>query len=155
MRCLDSITDSMDMSLTLIWRRKWQTTPVSFSGEFHGQRSLVGYSPWGCKELDMTERLTHTHTHTHPDQGIHKNPFFGWKYQGIDWRKLQWFLSGLSLSLTYLFLSPKLCTQGVHNASPFLLIRLTSAFAKKFTSRISCLGKPFMTSCLSLSQILL
>ena len=25
-------------------------------GEFHGQRSLVGYSPWGCKESDMTER---------------------------------------------------------------------------------------------------
>ena len=34
-------------------------------GEFHRQRSLAGYSPWGLKELDMTERLTHTHTHTH------------------------------------------------------------------------------------------
>ena len=34
-------------------------------GEFHGQRSLAGYSPWGCKELGMTEQLTHTHTHTH------------------------------------------------------------------------------------------
>ena len=31
----------------------------------HGQRSLVGYSRWGHKESDMTERLTHTHTHTH------------------------------------------------------------------------------------------
>ena len=31
---------------------------VILPGEFHGQRSLVGYSPWGCKELDMTERLT-------------------------------------------------------------------------------------------------
>ena len=30
-------------------------------GEFHGQRSLMGYSPWGCKELDMTERLSHIH----------------------------------------------------------------------------------------------
>ena len=30
-----------------------------------GQRSLTGYSPWGCKELDRTEWLTHTHTHTH------------------------------------------------------------------------------------------
>ena len=48
------------------WRRKWQPTPVLLPGESHGQRSLVGYSPWGCKELDMTERLhTHTHTHTH------------------------------------------------------------------------------------------
>ena len=37
------------------WRRKWQPTPVLFPGKFHGQRSLVGYSPWGRKELDMTE----------------------------------------------------------------------------------------------------
>ena len=29
-------------------------------GEFHGQRSLEGYSPWGLKELDKTEQLTHT-----------------------------------------------------------------------------------------------
>ena len=36
-----------------------QSTPVFLPGEFHGQRSLVGYSPWGCKELDMTE---HIHT---------------------------------------------------------------------------------------------
>ena len=38
---------------------------VFLSGEFHGQRSLVGYSPWVAKELDMTEQLTHTHKHTH------------------------------------------------------------------------------------------
>ena len=38
-------------------RRKWQPTPVFFPGEFHGQRSLVGYSPWGRKESDTTERL--------------------------------------------------------------------------------------------------
>ena len=44
------------------WRRKWQPTPVFLPGEFHGHRSLVGYSKWGRKELDMTERLTHTHT---------------------------------------------------------------------------------------------
>ena len=35
--------------------------PLHFSGKFHGQRSLVGYSPWDCKELDMTEQLN-THT---------------------------------------------------------------------------------------------
>ena len=49
--------------------RKWQPTPVFFPGKSHGQRSLVGYSPWICKELDLTERPrthhTHTHTHTH------------------------------------------------------------------------------------------
>ena len=39
------------------WRRKWQPTPLFLPGESHGQRSLVGYSPWGHKELDTTERL--------------------------------------------------------------------------------------------------
>ena len=37
------------------WRRKWQPTSVFLPGESHGQRSLAGYSPWGCKELDTTE----------------------------------------------------------------------------------------------------
>ena len=45
------------------WRRKWQPTPGFLPGESHGQRSLAGYSPWGRKELDMTEWYTHTHTH--------------------------------------------------------------------------------------------
>ena len=36
-------------------RRKWQPSPVFLPGEFRGQRSLMGYSPWGHKELDMTE----------------------------------------------------------------------------------------------------
>ena len=46
------------------WRRKWQSTPVLLPGKSHGQRSLVGYSPWGCKELDTIERL-HFHFHFH------------------------------------------------------------------------------------------
>ena len=37
------------------WRRKWQPTPVFLCGKYHGQRSLAGYSPQGCKESDMTE----------------------------------------------------------------------------------------------------
>ena len=39
------------------WRRKWQPTPVFLPGKSHGQRSLVGYSPWHRKESDMTKRL--------------------------------------------------------------------------------------------------
>ena len=35
-------------------------TPIFLPGESHGQRSLEGYSPWGHKELDTTEQLTHT-----------------------------------------------------------------------------------------------
>ena len=38
-----------------LWRREWQSTPVFLPGEFHGQRSLAGYSPWGRKELDTTQ----------------------------------------------------------------------------------------------------
>ena len=38
-------------------RRQWHPTPVLLPGKSHGQRSLVGCSPWGCKESDMTERL--------------------------------------------------------------------------------------------------
>ena len=48
------------------WRRKWQPTPAWLPGEFLGQRSLVGYSPWGHNDLERTEsKHTHTHTHTH------------------------------------------------------------------------------------------
>ena len=39
-------------------RRAWQPTPVFLPGKSHGQRSLVGYSPWGHKELDTTEQLS-------------------------------------------------------------------------------------------------
>ena len=47
------------------WRRKWQPTPAFLPGKFHGQRSMVGCSPWGHKESDTTEWLnTHTHTHS-------------------------------------------------------------------------------------------
>ena len=37
------------------WRREWPPVPVFLPGEFHEQCSLAGYSPWGLKELDMTE----------------------------------------------------------------------------------------------------
>ena len=48
------------------WRRAWQPTPVFLPGESHGQRSLVGYSPWGHKDLDTTERKTIQHNCSPP-----------------------------------------------------------------------------------------
>ena len=40
------------------WKRKWQPTPAFFPGKSHGQKSLAGHSPWGCKEWDTTEWLS-------------------------------------------------------------------------------------------------
>ena len=46
------------------WTRVWQPTPVFSPGEFHGQRSLAGYSPWGCNESDMIEAAWHARNST-------------------------------------------------------------------------------------------
>ena len=46
---------SLSLSTFMHWRRKWQPTPVFLPGESHGQRSLVGCSPWGRRESDTTE----------------------------------------------------------------------------------------------------
>ena len=51
------------------WRRKWQPTAVLLPGEAHGQRNLAGYSPWGHKELDMTEQLS-THLSSNKSKTI-------------------------------------------------------------------------------------
>ena len=54
-----SAGDVRNMGWTLCskipWRRKWQPTPAFLPGESHGQRSLVGHSPWGSKELHRSE----------------------------------------------------------------------------------------------------
>ena len=47
--------------MCVYWRGDRLPTPVFLPGESHGQRSLAGYSPQGCKELDTTEKLIHTH----------------------------------------------------------------------------------------------
>ena len=44
------------------WRREWQPTPVFLPGEYCGQRSLVGYSPWCRRELTTAE---HAHRGTY------------------------------------------------------------------------------------------
>ena len=50
--------------------KAWQPTPTSLLGESHGQRILVGYSPWGRKESDMTKATQHVPI-----------VFIDWKYQ--------------------------------------------------------------------------
>ena len=54
------------------WRRKGQPTPVFLPGEFHGQRSLAGYSPWGHKEFDTTEQLNNNNKALNATPGVWK-----------------------------------------------------------------------------------
>ena len=63
------------MQETWVWFLGWEdplekemathSSILALPGEIHGQRSLMGYSPWGYQESDTTEQLTDTHTHTH------------------------------------------------------------------------------------------
>ena len=59
------------------WRRKWQPTPVFLPEKSHGQRSPMGYSPWGCKESDMTGQQNVHQFIGQTEQPVYKNVFFG------------------------------------------------------------------------------
>ena len=61
----ESASNAEDLGVIPGWgrsprERNGNPAPVFLPGEFHGQRRLAGYSPWGCKELDTTEPLTLT-----------------------------------------------------------------------------------------------
>ena len=58
------------------WRRKWQPTPVFLPVESHGQRSLVGCSPWGRTESDTTEATRQQHVLRSEMRGL------GWTREG-------------------------------------------------------------------------
>ena len=53
----DSVSVTIESDYEQIQRRHWHLTPVLLPEKSHGRRSLVGCSPWGCKESEMTERL--------------------------------------------------------------------------------------------------
>ena len=57
-RCLTTQSKSLfNIWSLLYWRRQWHPTPVLLPGKSHGRRSLIGCSPWGRKESNMTEQL--------------------------------------------------------------------------------------------------
>ena len=58
------------------WRSTWQPVQVFLPGKSHGQRSLVGYSLWGCKESDMTEWLNKTQINTFNLSQVPQDPSF-------------------------------------------------------------------------------
>ena len=80
-------------------RRKWQPAPVFLPGKFHGQRSLVGRTPWGCKESDTTEWLSmHAYRYNplNNELGHVNSPF--WvsfiflisKWKSLSWKDYPW-----------------------------------------------------------------
>ena len=52
------------------WSRKLQSTPVFLLREFHGQRNLADYSPWGCKESDVTKATEHARLRAYSDETV-------------------------------------------------------------------------------------
>ena len=68
------------------WRRQWQPTPVFLPGKPYGKRNLEGYSPWGCKGSDTTERVAHAraHTHTHTHTPLNTELVKGWVGPGRE-----------------------------------------------------------------------
>ena len=62
----DSKVQAISTMREICVQREWQPTAVFLPGESHGEKTLAGYSPRGCKESDMTEKLTHNNT----DQGV-------------------------------------------------------------------------------------
>ena len=65
-------------------RRQWHPTPVLLLGKSHGQRSLVGCSPWGLEESDTTERLHFHFFHFHAlkEMATHSS-VLAWKIPGM------------------------------------------------------------------------
>ena len=82
----------------ILWRRKWQPTLVFLPGKSHGQRSPVGYSPWGCKELDTTERL-HFTSYT----SIKPSVLFTWGCQVKSLPQIEYTLSTFWKEIVYIW----------------------------------------------------
>ena len=97
LQCRNSRRPGFDPWIRKIpWRREWLPTPVFLPGEFHGQRSLAGYSPWLCKESDMTQHawewmfLTHIQTTELFCLKTHFGKVFPWPMEGLRVEIFRW-----------------------------------------------------------------
>ena len=89
------------------WRRTWQPTPVFLPGESHGQRSLVGYSPWGCRVGHNGGNLAQ-HVSNHSESlldGRHRARRWGWwnKADMPGWGRCSYLL-GITSDITSVLL---------------------------------------------------
>ena len=71
---------SIFIYLKPVRRRQWHPTPILLPGKSHRQRSLVGCSPWGRKESDMTERL---HFHALEKEMATHSSVLAWRIPGM------------------------------------------------------------------------
>ena len=94
------------------WRREWISTPVFLPGEFHGQRSLVDYSPKNRKESDMSEQLTLSHLQ--------------WEAENHFWVYAFFFPKNSSTNLAALFSTPPKSMKKlrVHKRKDFPFLRI-------------------------------
>ena len=121
----------------ILWKREWLSIPVFLPGEFHGQRSLVGYSPWSHKELDITEQLTLSlHFQIMLDS---LSPL--WETElavGKSWTlwDLRWWSDERVLGHCFVFL---FCIRNDINLSEWLI----ACFAKKVTWELHGLNKVY------------
>ena len=81
MHTYDFYVSFQDKNETLL--RQWHPTPVLLPGKSHGQRSLVGCSPWGREESDMTERL-HFHFHALEKEMATHSSVLAWRVPGTE-----------------------------------------------------------------------
>ena len=121
---------------TRVWSLGWEdplekamaTHSCIFPGEFHGQRSLMGPIPWGCRELDMTKWLRHTWFLT---QSQFSTTFKDWAFAGPWWRASLQKASSLLLFTVYLCLCDIYLPSSASHLSPYspwmLLIARTLA----------------------------
>ena len=112
------------------WRRKWQSTPVLLPGKSHGQRSLVGYSPWGCKESDTAERL-HSLMATLAEppkwEGLYVRGRQGWNQKEIYSFLVERYLA--LLQFLFCYLSPTANCRGEHRDGSLYLGEEKMGFA--------------------------
>ena len=119
-----------------LWRRQWHPTPVLLPGKSHGQRSLVGYSPWGREESDTTERLHFPFSFSCIGEGngdplqcsCLENPRDGGAWwaaiYGVpqSWTRLKWLSSSSSSSIYLLLASFNIVKQAHQPACQYSLI---------------------------------